>query len=91
MLNIVVNESASGVTTVHLEGQVVGRWVGELERACEPILARGNALRLDLTSVSFLGGEGVHLLWKQRDRQVSLLHCTGFEAEQLKSREGTPA
>jgi len=91
MLKIVVNESASGVTTLHLEGQVVGPWVGELGRACEPILAGGNALRLDLSSVSFLSREGVHLLWNLRDRQVGLLHCTGFVTEQLKSWEGTPA
>jgi hypothetical protein len=91
MLKIVVNESASGVTTLYLEGQVVGPWVGELGRACEPILAGGNALRLDLSSVSFLSREGVHLLWKLRGRQVGLLHCSAFVAEQLKSREGTPA
>jgi len=88
---VVVNESASGATTLHLEGQVVGAWVEELGQACEPILARGDALRLDLSSVSFLSREGVHLLWKLRDRQVGLLHCTGFVTEQLKSWEGTPA
>jgi len=91
MLKIVVNESASGGTTLHLEGQVVGPWVEELGRTCEPILGSGNALSLDLSSVSFLSREGVHLLWKLRDRQVVLLHCTGFVAEQIKSREGTPA
>jgi hypothetical protein len=88
---VVVNESASGATTLHLEGQVVGPWVEELGQACEPILARGDALRLDLSSVSFLSREGVHLLWKLRDRQVGLLHCTGFVTEQLKSWDGTPA
>jgi hypothetical protein len=91
MLRIVRDENGNGPDTLSLEGQVVGPWVGELERVCEPILASGRGLSLDLSNVSFLSREGVRLLWTLRGRQVALLHCSGFVAEQLKSREETPA
>ena len=91
MLKIVLDDGSDGAAVFSLEGQVIGPWVGELERACEPILATGCRLSLDLQSVSFLSREGVRLLWKLRDREVGLLHCSAFVAEQLKSRDEAPA
>jgi anti-anti-sigma regulatory factor len=85
MLKIIRHENSNNPVILSLEGQVIGPWVGELERACEPILAGGGGLRLDLSSVSFLSREGVRLLWQLRDRRVVLLHCSAFVAEQLKS------
>jgi hypothetical protein len=87
MLKIVVDQTGNGPAIVVLEGQVIGPWVGELERVCEPILAGGATLSLDLRSVSFLSREGVRLLWTLRDRRVGLLHCSAFVAEQLRSLE----
>ena len=69
-----------------LEGQVIGPWVQELDRVCEPILARGAGLSLDLSSVSFVSREGAELLWRLRDRHTRLLNCSRFVAEQLKVR-----
>jgi anti-anti-sigma regulatory factor len=90
MLKIVVKEDTNGVATLNLEGQVLGPWVEELRRACEPILARGARLSLDLSTVSFVSREGVRLLWElQRNRQVALLNCSRFVAEQLKASEMT--
>jgi hypothetical protein len=91
MLKIVVDENSKGPAILVLEGQVIGPWVRELECACEPILASGSGLSLDLRSVSFLSREGVRLLWTLRSRRVALLHCSAFVAEQLKSREQAPA
>ena len=85
MLKIVRDENSNNPVIRSLDGQVIGPWVGELERACEPILADGSGLSLDLSSVSFLSREGVRLLWQLRDRRVALLHCSAFIAEQLKS------
>jgi anti-anti-sigma regulatory factor len=87
MLKIVLDDRSDGPAVLLLEGQVVGPWVGELERACEPILASGGRLALDLQGVSFLSREGVRLLWNLRDRKVGLLRCCAFVAEQLKSRD----
>ncbi len=86
MLKIVLQAETSGAgPTLSLEGQVVGPWVEELRHACEPILARGARLSLDLARVSFVSREGVQLLWALGDRRVALLHCSGFVAEQLKA------
>ncbi len=90
MLKIVLDENPGRGATLHLEGQVIGPWVQELEGACAPILASGSGLSLDLSSVSFLSREGARLLRTLRDRQVALLHCSGFVTEQLKSLEEAP-
>jgi RNA polymerase sigma-70 factor (ECF subfamily) len=85
MLKIVLGEHSNGTATLALEGRVIGPWVKELGRACEPFLASARGLSLDLSGVSFLSREGVALLGQLRDRQVALLHCSGFVAEQLKA------
>ncbi len=85
MLKIVLGENSNGTTTLSIEGRVIGPWVAELGRACEPILASGRGLSLDLSGVSFLSREGIALLGELRDRQVVLLHCSAFVAEQLKA------
>ena len=89
MLRIVGQENANGAgAMLRLEGQVIGPWVEELRLACEPILARGERLSLDLSAVSFVGREGVQLLWALEDRQVTVLKCSSFVAEQLKAPTG---
>jgi ABC-type transporter Mla MlaB component len=90
MLKIVDGKGASDGPTLCLEGQVIGAWVGELGRVCESILAAGEKLSLDLAEVSFVSREGVHLLWKLRNRQVALLNCSHFVAEQLKVGGAAP-
>jgi len=86
MLRIVSEATmGAGEATLKLEGQVIEPWVQELGRACDPILARGERLSLDLSTVSFVSREGARLLRALRDRQVSLLHCSSFVAEQLKA------
>jgi hypothetical protein len=89
MLKIVRGESLNEGVVLYLDGQVIGPWVEELDRACEPVLATGGRLELDLSSVSFLSREGVRLLCTLRDRRVRLLHCSAFVAEQLKNLEGS--
>ena len=84
MLRISRVESPDAVVTIRLEGQVRGPWVEELRRACEPLLARGSSLVLDLTEVSFIDLDGVALCRRLRNRKVAFLHCSPFVAEQLK-------
>jgi hypothetical protein len=84
MLRISCVESSAETVTLRLEGQVRGPWVEELCRACEPVLAMGYSLVLDLTDVSFIDLDGVALCSHLRDRNVALLHCSPFVAEQLR-------
>ena len=89
MLKIVLRENPGKGATLHLEGQLIGPWVEELRRVGEPLLADGAELSLDLSRVSFVSREGVRALWELRDRQVTLLNCSLFVAEQLKAVEET--
>jgi ABC-type transporter Mla MlaB component len=85
MLKIVVAESSQTKATLRLEGQVIGAWVGELERVAEPLLAQAVAIELDLASVSFVDRDGVELLVRLAERGARLLHCSPFVAEQLRA------
>lgn len=83
MLKIVLLEPTTNGALLHLEGQIIGPWVDELERTCDGLLAT-RPVTLDLTDVSFVERRGVHLLRGLGTRGVPLLHCSPFVAEQLK-------
>jgi len=87
MLRITPMESDRGTVTLRVEGRVVGRWAEALKGTCERILAGGATLTLDLSGVSFVERGAVELFRDLRERQVSLLNCSIFVAEQLKARE----
>lgn len=84
MLRIVVEDAGEGRAVIRLEGQIIGPWVGELERVCEPIVARGIGLQLDLSTVSFVSREGIEFLSRLGDH-ARLTNCSRFVAEQLKA------
>ena len=84
MLKISFIEALDKAVTIRLEGQIRGPWVEELRRACEQFLAKGRRLLLDLTEVSFVDMDGVALCRCLRDREVTILYCSPFVAEQLK-------
>jgi len=83
MLKIVVTEPEGDGAILRLEGQIIGPWVDELQRACERLLG-ASCLTLDLSNVSFVERRGVELLRSLGTRGVPLLHCSPFVAEQLK-------
>jgi ABC-type transporter Mla MlaB component len=85
VLRISLVETLDQAVTIRLEGQVRGPWVDELCQSCEQWLAKGSALDLDLSDVSFIDMEGLALCRRLRDRKVRILHCSPFVAEQLKS------
>ncbi len=85
MLRIVCDESTMASTTLRLEGQVIGPWVGEVKRASEAVLASGVTLILDLSEVSFVDREGLALLRSLHGRRALLRNTSAFVAEQLKS------
>ena len=83
MLKIDVANQPGPRVTVSLEGRVVGPWVDELRRACEPYLGNGHALTLDFAGVSFIGREGVALCRSLRQGHTSFTNCSSFIKEQL--------
>jgi anti-anti-sigma regulatory factor len=86
MLRITTLESPGQPITLKLEGRLVGPWVGELRRACQDALRRGQPLTLDLGDVAFLDGEGIDLVRALLDRQVTVTQCSPFVAELLRGR-----
>jgi anti-anti-sigma regulatory factor len=85
MLKISRTEDSGATPTLKLEGQVRGRWVGELRRACLELLAPDGAqLLLDLADVSFIDTAGLVLFEELAARNVVVTNCSLFAAEQLK-------
>jgi ABC-type transporter Mla MlaB component len=85
MLMISEGQKANHSLTLQLEGRVVGPWVDELRKVCEPLLADEFTLTLDLAEVSFADKNGVKLLTSLSRRGVKLQRPTPFVAEQLKA------
>jgi anti-anti-sigma regulatory factor len=86
MLRIELFDRRDGTTTLELAGRVGGPWVDELSRSCERVLGIGGALTVDLGQVSFVDRDGVQFLKRLRARDVALVNCSPFIAEQLKGQ-----
>jgi anti-anti-sigma regulatory factor len=83
MLKIEVDDQLDHRVTVHLEGQMVGPWVDEVRRACEPLLTNGHALTLDFSRVSFVDRAGVALCRRLKQGRATLQNCSPFVKEQI--------
>jgi len=83
MLKIEVAAGRGRGITVRLEGQLVGPWVHELLRACEPFLDDRFTLTLDFSRVSFVDREGVALCRRLRRNDATLRNCSPFVQEQI--------
>jgi ABC-type transporter Mla MlaB component len=74
----------AGDETLKLEGQVRGRWVDELRRACAEALVATGRLTLDLADVSFIDASGLALFHELAALGVAVSNCSLFAAELLK-------
>jgi hypothetical protein len=84
MLKVLEVEGGSPASLLfRLEGKLIGRWVQELSRLCEPILNRGDQLTLDCEAVGFADADGIALMKALRCRDVRLLRCSPFINLQL--------
>ena len=84
MLRISECNATNEVTTLRLEGRVVGRLVDEVQNACEAVFAKGCNLILDLSDISFIDRKGLALFQDLINRQVTFVNCSPFLLEQLK-------
>ena len=83
MLKIEVAEGQRERVTVRLEGRLVGAWVDEVRRACEPFLGNGADLTVDFSRVSFVDRDGVALCRQLRRGRAALQNCSPFVKEQI--------
>ena len=81
-------KESNQVVTLRVEGEVKGRWVAELRRACEEVLSRDARLILDLGAVSFVDLQGTALFAALRERHVHFANSSSFIAEQLGGPNG---
>lgn len=79
-------DSTESAVTLLLEGKVIGDAVDEVNASCDQALAEGRRLTLDLAGISFIDRKGVALFHRLSARQVSVVNCSRFVAEQLKVR-----
>lgn len=85
MLRIFPAENGNETLTLRVEGRMIGPWVEELRRSCEPIVARGARLVLDLSGVSFIDRDGARLLIHLQAGGARIWGCSPFVQEQLKA------
>lgn len=66
------------LTTINVEGKLVGPWVNELERCWQKIVAvhPPQLVRINLSAVGFIDSEGKQLLCRMR-REGAVLVPTG--------------
>ena len=83
MLRITRAIGHDSVSTLRLEGKLLGPWVAELARSCDELPCSAGCLRLDLSAVTFVDGPGVALLRDLLGRGVTLAGCSGLVAELL--------
>jgi anti-anti-sigma regulatory factor len=85
MLRIVRLDSDAGgsISTLKLEGKLVGPWVGELRRAFEEVQVPPSRLALNLAAVTFIDSAGLQLLGDLLHRGATVYGCRGFIAELL--------
>lgn len=86
MLKIVALTNGQGTARLVLEGQLIGRWVEELRRACDEALGSGGGLTLDLRGVTFIDRDGVELVRSLAVR-AAITNSSLFVAEQLRTTE----
>jgi anti-anti-sigma regulatory factor len=74
MMKITKNND-DGVTTLKLEGKLTGEWVSELRDSWRRVALNGDgrAIRVDLTSVTWISEEGRDLLGEMQRGGAELL------------------
>jgi len=82
MLRISHDQVTADRVRLRIEGRMIGPWVAEVRRSCEPFVGHGRRLTLDLTAVTFADREGVTLLRELAGRGADL-RCSPFLRELL--------
>ena len=80
-----VDDGASdSISTLKLEGKLLGPWVDELRRVCEELHTPPSGLRLNLAGVTFIDPAGIKLLGDLIRLGATISECTGFVDELLR-------
>jgi anti-anti-sigma regulatory factor len=80
----ITRSTKDGTLWLKLEGKLVGPWVDECRTACTRETGRDRRLALDLSEVTFVDSDGVHLLRLLVEQGVDIPVCSNFVAELLR-------
>jgi ABC-type transporter Mla MlaB component len=75
---------SDSISTLKLEGKLIGPWVDELSRACEELATPPSGLHLNLSAVTFIDPAGIKLLGDLIRLGATISECTGFVDELLR-------
>jgi len=87
MLRITHARGRNSISTLRLEGKLLGPWVTELARSCNELPCYLDCLRLDLSAVTFVDGPGVALLRDLIGRGATVAACSGLVLELLHAED----
>jgi ABC-type transporter Mla MlaB component len=83
MLRITQVHDHDSISTLRLEGKLMGPWVTEFAQLCDRLSCSPDPLRLDLSAVTFVDGPGVAVLRNLLGCGATLVACSGLVAELL--------
>jgi anti-anti-sigma regulatory factor len=85
MLRISWRETPEGGRILLAEGRISGRWIEELQGACDRAVAETGGLALDVAGVTFVDPDGARVLrGLARAGGVTFVHASAYVAEILK-------
>jgi anti-anti-sigma regulatory factor len=84
MLRITYVAAEDSVSTLKLEGKLLGPWVEEFGRTFNEYISSNVGLQIDLQSVTFVDGAGVQLLRDLTRRGIRISACSALVAELLR-------
>lgn len=88
MLRISEAAATGREITLRLEGEIIGRWVEELRKACDLAWRRDarddRRLVLDMAGVSSIDSTGLALFRELTPRPIVVTNCSAYVAELLR-------
>jgi RNA polymerase sigma-70 factor (ECF subfamily) len=87
MMRVTRITTDDGLEALRVEGRLTHQTVEELLQACQPVLSRQGAMRLDVSGVQFLDAAGVGLLRELERRGTQLRGRSEFVGELLRDRD----
>jgi len=78
MVRITLISTEPAKTIMKLEGRIVSEWIKVVESEGQNMLAQGQPISLDLSGVSFVAPEGVHMIRRLLRKGCALVNCPLF-------------
>ncbi len=78
MLRITNVDESESRATLRVEGQIVSKWVAELERETKRLLQSERRVVLDFAGVKFSGSEDAEMVKRITTDNVEIINCSAL-------------